>query len=189
MREAKCASTQKTANLRERIFFISPQARTAPREIAFRYGECVSGSTIYSYVNGNPVSNIDPLGLENYLCSRPLDGFHDVSVGPLFHQFLCTLDANGKVNCGGLGPRDGSNGMFGGPGVIEPEASVRPEQCEKVRDPDQCFEKCINDSLTSPGPNYDVRAGRSWLFPRSNTQQCQVYAKSVVDKCAAQCRK
>ena len=187
--QPECASRQKPLTTRRPTFFIAAQPVDASREIRPGYDDCTSGPIIYAYVGGNPVSKIDPLGLETFLCNRPLDGFHGVSVGPLFHQFLCTLDAKGKVNCGGLGPRDGSNGMFGGPGKIEPEASVRPEQCEKIRDLDQCFEKCVDDSLASPAQNYDVRAGRSWLFPRYNTQQCQVYAKSVLDRCSVQCRK
>ena len=40
--------------------------------------------------------------------------------------FCCTLDAKGKTNCGGLRPRDGANGMFGGPGAIESEKVGKP---------------------------------------------------------------
>ena len=35
------------------------------RQNAFVYDECVSGSIIYTYVNGNPVSYVDPYGLRD----------------------------------------------------------------------------------------------------------------------------
>ena len=45
------------------VFVYCPESRIASRENAFDYDECVSGSIIYTYVEGNPLSLIDPLGL------------------------------------------------------------------------------------------------------------------------------
>ena len=39
----------------------------ASREIGLDYDQLVSGRTIYGYVNGNPLSGTDPLGLFNYV--------------------------------------------------------------------------------------------------------------------------
>jgi RHS repeat-associated protein len=146
------------------------------------------GINTYAYVRGNPLRYVDPLGLDTYSCKRPLDGLHGVMVGPLYHQFLCVLDSNGNVSCSGLGPSGGASGMFSSPGKKEDEKSVNPDQCQKVRGPDQCFESCVQKHMNDPLPTYDVRAGRSWLMPTSGAQQCQVFAQSVLDACTQECK-
>ena len=44
-------------------FFNSAQTAAVPRKNGCIYDECVSGSIIYTYVGGNPINAIDPLGL------------------------------------------------------------------------------------------------------------------------------
>src|SRR5208282_4947926 len=46
----------------ETVFVQSAQTVTASRQNAFDYDECMSGSIIYTYVGGNPLSRIDPSG-------------------------------------------------------------------------------------------------------------------------------
>jgi RHS repeat-associated protein len=49
VRGAECASTQNSSKPRERIFFISPQTRTAPSKNGLRYDNCASGRTFYNH--------------------------------------------------------------------------------------------------------------------------------------------
>ncbi len=158
-----------------------------PRQGRYRQSDPIGldgGINTYSYVEGNPISSVDRKGLDTYSCTRPLEGARNISFGPFYHQFLCTLDSKGKVSCSGLGPTGGSSGMFGSPGKIETETSVRPEQCEKIRGPDIRFESCIQEKLGGPLPWYDVRAGGLWGAIRG-AQQCQSFAQSVLAECAA----
>jgi hypothetical protein len=60
---SKCGSRKNSAKPTECIFFISLQTRIAPRKIGFGYDEWMSGQTIYAYVGGDPVSQVDPDGL------------------------------------------------------------------------------------------------------------------------------
>ena len=53
----------KIVRTRERIFFIRTQALVASSKNALAYDGWSSGSIIYAYVGGNPLSNIDPNGL------------------------------------------------------------------------------------------------------------------------------
>lgn len=45
-------------------FFDSAQTVTASRQNALHYDWSASGSIIYTYVGGNPLSRVDPLGLD-----------------------------------------------------------------------------------------------------------------------------
>ena len=83
-RRAKCASRAKTKTTGESVFFISPQTRSTLQENARRYDDCASGGlhggdNVYTYVEGNPINKVDPLGLKG--------------------SFLDWLDIFGKSKC------------------------------------------------------------------------------------------
>jgi len=48
------------------VFVIRSLTRTTPRETDLRYDELASGATIYAYVGNDPLSGIDPLGLDTF---------------------------------------------------------------------------------------------------------------------------
>ena len=62
-RVVKTAPKQKKFDSRERVFFILRQALEATSKNALNYDACASGWIIYSYVGGNPISFVDPYGL------------------------------------------------------------------------------------------------------------------------------
>ena len=62
------ASREKSPHQGEGAFVIRAQARTTSRERALRYDGLASGATVYAYVNENPLSGIDPNGLDDTVC-------------------------------------------------------------------------------------------------------------------------
>jgi hypothetical protein len=63
------------------------------------------GTTIltytYGYVNGNPLSGIDALGLDTYKINRDLAIFWDTASSinnPITHTFIVTTNPDGSVN-------------------------------------------------------------------------------------------
>jgi hypothetical protein len=62
--QPECASRQNSLDHRRPIFFIAAQPVDAYREIRPDYDGWSSGPIIYAYVGGNPVSEVDPDGLQ-----------------------------------------------------------------------------------------------------------------------------
>ncbi|MCZ0216344.1 DUF6531 domain-containing protein [Escherichia coli] len=66
----------------------------------------------------NPISNIDPLGLETLKCIKPLHSMGgtgersgpDIWGNPFYHQYLCVPDGKGDYTCGGQDQRGESKG-------------------------------------------------------------------------------
>ncbi|HKJ74267.1 MAG TPA: RHS repeat-associated core domain-containing protein, partial [Alphaproteobacteria bacterium] len=132
------------------------------------------GMNTYAYADGSPTMKTDPLGLATYMCTRRLNNF-PFRVGPLYHQYVCTGNADDGYSCGGLGP---TGNMFDSPGQIERD-DYKADRCNKKDSDNQCIESCIAKKLNSPPPNYSVDL--------SQGQNCQTYANSVVYECEATC--
>ena len=129
----------------------------------------------FGYVEANAVSNIDPLGLATYQCTRRLNNV-PIRAGSFFHQYVCTGNAKDGYSCGGIGP---SGNIFSSPAKLEQD-KFKPEQCEKVEDDNACVEQCIAKQFTTSLPNYSVNL--------KSGDNCQTFANQIEATCKAQCR-
>jgi hypothetical protein len=120
---AKCASRQKPLTTRRPIFFAAAQPVDASSKNALAYDGWSSGPIIYSYALGNPVSLIDPDGLDATVCLYPASGpWGHVGIG---------INSSSTA---GLYPRDGASGnpVTGTPGIVKPD-SGKAEQCKTIQ--------------------------------------------------------
>jgi hypothetical protein len=98
--QPECASRQNSLDHRRPIFFIAAQPVDAYREIRPDYDGWSSGPIIYTYVGGNPISRVDPTGLDTYVASRDLASFGNSArslSNPITHTFTFSTNPNGTV--------------------------------------------------------------------------------------------
>ena len=142
------------------------------------------GSNRFAYVEGNTLSNIDPLGLETYVCKRPLGGRPGSYAPPLLnHTYVC-VGSGANMTCGSTTASSGGalrNILTGSPG--KPTTSVtdyyKPEACERRQGEDSCIETCVANELKKPArPKYAVGPAGT---------DCQEYTEDVVSTCERRC--
>ena len=149
------------------------------------------GLDTYGYVEGSPLTNIDPLGLETAMCTKPLHAFGEKwgprfypeskwNPSPFYHQFVCVPDGKGGTTCGG---QDRKDGAFG-PGKPSDD-KYDPKQCKKVDD-DKCVEDCLLKKIADPKrPEYSLFGGGG---RNGGSFNCQQWADKILSDCQAECK-
>ncbi|NRA83567.1 MAG: RHS repeat-associated core domain-containing protein [Gammaproteobacteria bacterium] len=124
------------------------------------------GLNTYAYVDGNPVSLVDPLGLTVKLCSRELGGTGELSpnqFSPIRHDYLVI---NGKSQ----GFTASGNFVMSDGKIIDTD-DANNSKCETIHagnDKDQA----VLDAIDKVGvPTYSV-------FARTNTGACMMGARN-----------
>jgi len=137
---------------------------TAKDPIRFAGGD----SNLYSYVGNNPISFIDPLGLEVFVCSQPAFGWM-----PMDHQWIKT----DTVEAGMGGTRGNEAGNESGDRLGDPVQVVN-EAGRSTREGTSCEKvEGVNENVV----NDELKIGRSlgnWGF----RNHCQSFVDSVLDK-------
>jgi len=156
---------------RSRYYSPSLQRFISQDPIGFADGD----ANLYAYVSNDPANLIDPLGLDAYLCDRPIKGFSKEH-GLLYHQFIC-VERNAANYCFGLttsfnGWRDIPN-LINGPGTFE---SDKPNQSCKKQSTKSCVDSCLLGVYEESPPHYslvDFFGMQCHQFGSSTTAYCQ----------------
>lgn len=138
----------------------------------------------YVYVHDNPINWTDPLGLETYQCTKPLDALTDKFGSDAsnfayqylpyaYHQYSCVV-RDKKTTCGG---QDHAGSPVRSPG--KPSNDVKTDQCKKTQPDNDCFENCLKAEWAKPRPTYGIPFGTD----------CQEYDNDVNNRCLQQCKK
>ena len=115
------------------------------------------GLNTYGYAYQNPVTVIDPLGLDGWYCQRPLGKLPGTRGRAILnHQYLCVTRIDGTIECGSL-TTDGN--LVSSPGrPTRPDEDYYDEKsCKKVDDEkDRCYEQCVLHNFKKPRRRYGI---------------------------------
>ncbi len=161
---------------RARYYSPAYQRFLAQDPIGFDGGD----ANFYAYGSNDPVTLTDPLGLDAYLCDRPINGF-SAEHGPEYHQFICVV-LDDATYCFGLTTYNGlldapTSIDMNVPGSLEPD---QPNQSCKLQSTKSCVDSCLLGMAEQPAPNYN-------LFNSFGGMNCQKFATSAIANCEANC--
>jgi RHS repeat-associated protein len=144
------------------------------------------GLSTYGYGDGAPLGKKDAHGLATYMCRKPLHAcgntgnercFADIPGNPFYHQYLCVIEPNGNVTCGG---QDRAGNPFSSAGKPSEDYYPfnRPDMCRN-EDPRECVDKCVQRRVRSPErPRYGIPFGTD----------CQEWSDDVLLQCRNECK-
>ena len=137
------------------------------------------GTNLYFYGEDRPNQFIDPLGLDAYMCTKPLDAFgdlgkwaYDLGAPLLYHQYIC-VKAGGRTICGG---QDRTGGPYS-PGKPSRDY-YNSARCEKVDDR-PCVDRCLIEKIKNPSRPFYGLIGLG--------TNCQEWATDTFRECVARC--
>lgn len=154
---------------------------TARDPVLFSGGD----TNLYGYVLSDPINITDVQGLDTFDCKISLGGGRNPNncQGSRCHEYLCVIDEDGTVTCGGQGTTTKDRWdktIHRVPGTDDPRAFNR-KNCPLVHSGDACFDECVKTFIAAPRPPYNA-------IGISDGINCQMWATGVVDICRSRCK-
>lgn len=167
----------------ERVFVIAPLAAKPRPENAHRYGGIASGAT---YVDSDPISTADPLGLWVKRCSRTLGKTHAPVKPWSFRDILALkhdyLDVSGQTI--GFFPLNG--GVMGAGSVQYGGENPGSASCSTICG-DDAFDKYVTAAADKIGaPSYCLLAIKGSLPNLIGLHNCQTWTDDVLKEAKQQ---
>ncbi|MDZ6880472.1 rhs element protein RhsC, partial [Escherichia coli] len=144
----------------------------------------------------NPISNIDPLGLETLKCIKPLHSMggtgersgSDIWGNPFYHQYLCVPDGKGDYTCGGQDQRGESKGDgLWGPGKASNDTKEAAGRCDLVETDNSCVENCLKGKFKEVRPRYSVLPDIFTPINLGLFKNCQDWSNDSLETCKMKC--
>ncbi|EII3509387.1 rhs element protein RhsC, partial [Escherichia coli] len=144
----------------------------------------------------NPISNIDPLGLETLKCIKPLHSMGgtgersgpDIWGNPFYHQYLCVPDGKGDYTCGGQDQRGESKGDgLWGPGKASNDTKEAAGRCDLVETDNSCVENCLKGNFKEVRPRYSVLPDIFTPINLGLFKNCQDWSNDSLETCKMKC--